>query len=98
MIECLFRTGYGHFVFTELQAHDLPHARVLTLKWDDDSQWDIRFDQGFGYWRSKANQPFPFERGIPKQLETIAEMDFPIGNAQYSNVSLHPTFIYIVKH
>ena len=98
VIECLFRTGYGHFVFTELQAHDLPHARVLTLKWDDDSQWDIRFDQGFGYWRSKANQPFPFERGIPKQLETIAEMDFPIGNAQYSNVSLHPTFIYIVKH
>ena len=97
VIECLFRTGYGNLVFTEHQAHELPHARVLTLKWDDGSKWDVRFDQGFGYWKSKTKEPFPFDRGVPKQLETIAEMDFNVSNAQYSNVKLHPTFIYIVK-
>jgi len=98
VIERLFRAGYGSFVFAELQAHDLPHARVLSLKWDDGTLWDIRFDQGFGYWKSKTKEPFPFDRGVPKQLETIAEMDFNVSNAQYSKVKLHPTFIYIVKH
>lgn len=97
VIEQIFQSGYGRFIFTEYKAYDLHHARVLELAWDDGTQWEIRLDQGFGYWRSKTKETFPFERGVPKQSEVLSEMSFNVINASNLSTKIHPTFIYIVK-
>jgi DEAD/DEAH box helicase domain-containing protein len=97
VIEQIFQSGYGRFIFTEYKAYDLHHARVLNLAWDDGTQWEIRLDQGFGYWRSKTKETFPFERGVPKQSEVLSEMSFNVINASNLSTKIHPTFIYIVK-
>lgn len=39
----------------------LQHARVMTIKFQNGEEVQIRFDQGFGYWRSKENIHFRFD-------------------------------------
>ncbi len=73
------------------ERRDLPHARELTLKWRDGRCCTLRLDQGFGYWWSAVNPPFPFERLPEQQAEALWKMDLTV---QAQNPK-HPTIVYV---
>ena len=41
---------------------DLLHTRMLTLRWPDGTGYEIRLDQGIGYWQTERRVPFPFDQ------------------------------------
>ena len=73
------------------ERRDLPHARELTLKWRDGRCCTLRLDQGFGYWWSPVNPPFPFDRLPERQAETLLQMALTV-QAQSPK---HPTIVYV---
>jgi len=85
---------FGQFNFSEKANADLPHARVLRLKWSDRAIWEIRLDQGMGYWRTGLRHPFPFDQCEDKQLAAIKSAS-PILEA---GNSLHPTYWYVFQN
>lgn len=62
--------SFPNLSWIERQTRELPHARELTLSWDNGESWSIRFDQGLGYWRtSRGIRPeFPFEADVTRQI------------------------------
>lgn len=68
-----FRGSFPNFHWSERLTRELPHARELTLSWDNGESWSIRFDQGLGYWRtSRGGRPeFPFEADITRQISKL---------------------------
>ncbi len=73
------------------ERRDLPHARELTLRWRDGRSCTLRLDQGFGYWCSPANSPFPFDRLPAQQAEALLQMVLTV-QAQSPK---HPTIVYV---
>lgn len=79
--------------------HELTHSRILIIKWDDDSETKLRFDQGFGYW-------FSLVEGF-SQKNKVLKYNFMSDKSLYSltkneaitvkNQKDTPTFIFI-KH
>ncbi|HEB70649.1 MAG TPA: DEAD/DEAH box helicase [Desulfobulbus sp.] len=41
---------------------DLLHTRMLTLRWPNGTGYEIRLDQGIGYWQTERRVPFPFDQ------------------------------------
>ncbi len=70
----------ANFVFNDqLTRRDLPHARTLTLKWADGTGYEIRLDQGVGYWRTDGGRvPFPFDQLAEHQASFLRKMDVAI--------------------
>lgn len=68
-----FFSALGRFELEERQKAQIPHARVLTLTWEDGAVWTLRMDQGVGYWRMArgASGRFPFESGVENQLDRL---------------------------
>ncbi|KPV39946.1 hypothetical protein AN478_07055 [Thiohalorhabdus denitrificans] len=75
--------------------HSVPHARILILEWTDGTKWEIRLDQGVGYWREDSAQvgSFPFMASISRQVTILGEANFQV-RPQHAH---HPTFWYALK-
>ena len=50
VIETWFSETWPNFKWHEAPSQKLPHARELTLTWNNGDCWTIRLDQGLGYW------------------------------------------------
>lgn len=82
----------GNLDFKEMSKNDLPHARMLRLHWSDSVSWNIRLDQGIGYWRvSRGSKAFPFDQDTDRQIAYLKELDVEIYGGSYS----YPTFWYV---
>ncbi len=68
------------FIFDDaLSRRDLPHARVLTLSWPDGTGYEIRLDQGVGYWGiDGGSAPFPFHQRAEHQAECLLKTQIAI--------------------
>jgi hypothetical protein len=91
-IEAWFRENWPAFIWREASSRELPHARELTLAWNDHDQWSVRLDQGFGYWRTapRIRPDFPFNSDVARQvgrLRQVSALVEPL-NAAY------PTYWY----
>ena len=82
----------GSLDFKEMPRNDLPHARMLRLHWPDHGAWNIRLDQGIGYWRvGRGSRGFPFDQGPDRQISFLKELDVEVYGGSYS----YPTFWYV---
>lgn len=73
--------------------HHTPHERFLRLDWGQGAQWEIRLDQGVGYWTpSGKGNYFPFEQNEAGQAETIRKGLVTVSARAPSN----STILYIV--
>lgn len=91
--EAIFGT-VGPIIFREEENSQLPHARILTLCWEDGASWSIRLDQGLGYWRTSNNPrlaPFPFDQTVTKQVTHANNLHFNVESSH----SQHPTYWYV---
>jgi DEAD/DEAH box helicase domain-containing protein len=91
-----FFSGFGRFELREKPKVQIPHARALTLTWEDGTIWVLRMDQGVGYWRvgRGASGRFPFQRGVEDQLDRLRKANLIVEG----DVSGHPTFWYCGQH
>jgi Lhr-like helicase len=73
VVQGWIRGSFPNLSWIERQTRELPHARELTLSWDNGESWSIRFDQGLGYWRtSRGIRPeFPFEAVVTRQISKL---------------------------
>jgi len=87
-----FFSDLGRFELQEMPKAQIPHARALTLTWDDGAIWALRMDQGVGYWRMGrgAGGRFPFQSGVDSQLERLRKANLMVEG----DVSGHPTYWY----
>jgi len=67
-------------------SHKPPHGRFMHLKWDDDQETIIRFDQGISYW-SCANKATWFDNLEPvdEQVESILKLSVGLSVKNYSD-------------
>lgn len=60
-----------------------PHARKLTIAYNDGSRAVLLFDQGFGYWRAQGNDQHNFRGGAAAQAKSLADSPtFISGNGE----------------
>jgi hypothetical protein len=73
VVERWFRETWQDFHWQEEANRDLPHARTLTLTWNDGECWSLRLDQGFGYWglAGRQTRDFPFDNSVERQLAAL---------------------------
>lgn len=90
--EALFKP-LGRFTFSEQANACLPHTRALQLEWADGAVWEIRLDQGLGYWRTAIREPFPFDQRETKQADA---MNAASPRLEASNPQ-HPTYWYLLR-
>jgi ATP-dependent helicase YprA (DUF1998 family) len=59
----------------ELEYNDdsAPHARKLTMTYDDGSSAVVLFDQGFGYWRARSGAQHNFRASATTQAQSLAD-------------------------
>ena len=82
----------GVLDFQEIPKNILPHARVLRLNWPDDVSWNIRLDQGVGYWHAgRGMKNFPFDKSTDRQTLYLKDLDIEIQGGSKS----YPTYWYI---
>ena len=82
----------GGLDFKEMPRNNLPHARMLRLHWSDRASWNIRLDQGIGYWRvGRGVKPFPFDQNTDRQITYLKELDVKV----YGGSLSYPTFWYV---
>jgi len=82
----------GALDFREMSKNDLPHARMFRLHWPDRVSWNIRLDQGIGYWRvDRGPKAFPFDQGTDRQIAYLKELDVKVYGGSHS----YPTFWYV---
>lgn len=95
VIRGLFSERFGDFSWEASRLHDVAHARLLSLCWADGEKWEIRLDQGLGYWQASQSPRswFPFGRSASEQLRSLRAADIEVREAS----TLHPTYWYIVK-
>lgn len=58
---------------------DAPHARKLTMAYDDGSLAVLLFDQGFGFWRAQSGDRHNFGLGAWTQAKSLAECSAFVG-------------------
>ncbi len=75
--------------------HELAHARLLSLEWEDGSCWQLRLDQGVGYWRAstQGNNHFPFQATSAHQAEALADARLVVNSVSNN----FPTYWHVVK-
>lgn len=75
VVETWFRETWPAFAWQEASSRDLPHARELTLLWNERECWMVRLDQGFGYWgaASRIRPEFPFESEAKRQIAKLQQ-------------------------
>lgn len=73
LVQLWLGASWPAFQWNEMPTRDLPHARELILRWDDNAVWSVRLDQGLGYWRpSRHIRPeFPFEADVARQIAKL---------------------------
>jgi DEAD/DEAH box helicase domain-containing protein len=82
----------GGLNFKEMPRNKLPHARMLRLHWSDRASWNIRLDQGIGYWRvDRGVKPFPFDQATDRQIAYLNELNVKVYGGSHS----YPTFWYV---
>ncbi|SDX49204.1 ATP-dependent helicase YprA, contains C-terminal metal-binding DUF1998 domain [Allochromatium warmingii] len=87
-----FGAQWPNFTWNEKPTRELPHARELTLTWNDGQTWSMRLDQGFGYWRvvRQIGPEFPFEADVTRQLAKLRSTN-PVIEAMTVD---YPTYWY----
>ena len=87
VIETWFAETWPMFIWQEASSRTLPHARKLTLIWNESDCWTVRLDQGFGYWGSapRIRPEFPFDREPARQIAKLRQTNLMIEplNADY---------------
>ena len=75
VIETWFAETWPTFIWHEASSRTLPHARELTLIWDNRDRWTLRLDQGFGYWGAspRIRPEFPFDREPARQITKLQQ-------------------------
>jgi len=75
VIETWFAEMWPNFIWQEASSRTLPHARELTLIWNDRDCWTMRLDQGFGYWGAapRIRPEFPFDREPARQIAKLQQ-------------------------
>jgi hypothetical protein len=73
-----------HFRFeVEYDDAQAPHARMLTLDYDDGSRAVVLLDQGFGYWRAQSGEDHNFRAGAATQAKSLVDSPaFVAGNGE----------------
>ena len=83
--ECIKQTGLN-VVFNSINKHNMPHARTMSLTFDDESTVTIWLDQGFGYWWVDRQDPqnlLPATWDAAKQAEEIIKGSWVLNSGQY---------------
>ncbi|NJM12024.1 MAG: DUF1998 domain-containing protein [Synechococcaceae cyanobacterium SM1_2_3] len=77
-IETWFTETWPNFKWREMPLQKLPHARELTLTWNNNDCWIIRLDQGLGYWgiAPGLRPEFPFDYDVAQQIEKLRKNCF----------------------
>src|SRR5258708_25978877 len=71
----------------------LSHARIMKLQFENDSVFEIRFDQGMGYWTAELpNQDYPFNFTVSRQLQWLNQYAGRITVQGYQN---YPTHLFL---
>nr|WP_281283498.1 helicase-related protein [Thiospirochaeta perfilievii] len=82
--------------FTVIDQRNLPHGRVLTITWDNNTKTEIIFDQGVGAWKpsytDRELKYFPFHSDIQKQIIELKERDKKVYLRRYEE---WPTYITV---
>lgn len=73
------------------ESRELSHARKLTLYFSNETQIEINFDQGMGYWRLNSYARYPFNQVVDGQLEWIEKHGYA---AQVQNDGDFTTFMF----
>jgi len=74
----------------EAPKQDTPHARELSLRWQDGATWRLRLDEGFGFFRALGGQTnFPFSKPEAEQGKTLAM-------AKFGLVAANPSHLYVL--
>lgn len=94
VVEQVF-TRFGRCNWVEEPRQSLPHARLLQLDWRDGPGWELRFDQGVGYWREGGRRPtaFPFMATPEQQAQSIRHARIRVAASSPE----HATYWYVVK-
>ncbi|HRD50380.1 MAG TPA: hypothetical protein PL166_12400, partial [Candidatus Contendobacter sp.] len=86
-IETWFSETWSNLKWGEAPLQKLPHARELTLTWNNGDCWAVRLDQGFGYWGAApgVRPEFPFDNDVAQQVEKLRRSCFLLEplNADY---------------
>ena len=92
VVETWFAETWPILTWQEARSRDLSHARELALLWNESECWNVRLDQGFGYWGAAAHTrpEFPFGSETGRQIAKLRQTHVMIEvfNAGY------PTYWY----
>lgn len=93
-VTSLFGNLFPQFEWSEADRNTVPHSRELTLDWGGGKRWEIRLDQGVGYWEveNKERVHFPFSSSPARQLTDLVGARFNVLPRQAG----HPTYWYCV--
>lgn len=56
-------------------TRDLPHARLLVLRWSNSTQTEIHLDQGFGFLHMQGRPAFDFGAPVTEQAKRLRKKD-----------------------
>lgn len=83
-------------VNTVSSVWEIPHSRVLTIEWEDNSQTQLILDQGVGYW--KANTFSSIQKEHDFYLDAEGQLSDLLGKTsdmKVVNSASWPTFIVV---
>lgn len=83
-------------VNTVSSVWEIPHSRVLTIEWEDNSQTQLILDQGVGYW--KANTYSSVQKEHDFYLDAEGQLSDLLGKTsdmKVVNSASWPTFIVV---
>ncbi|WP_031564567.1 DEAD/DEAH box helicase [Rheinheimera texasensis] len=83
-------------VNTVSSVWEIPHSRVLTIEWEDNSQTQLLLDQGVGYW--KANTYSSVQKEHDFYLDAEGQLSDLLGKTsdmKVVNSASWPTFVVV---
>lgn len=83
--ECIKQTRLD-IRFNSISKYDMPHARTMSLTFDDETTVTIWLDQGFGYWWVDKQDPqnlLPASWDAAKQAEEIVKGNWVLKSGQW---------------
>jgi len=85
-------------VNTVSSVWEIPHSRVLTIEWEDNSQTQLILDQGVGYWRADTYSSIQKEHDFYLDAEgQLSELLGKTSDMKVVNSASWPTFIVVKK-
>jgi hypothetical protein len=91
--EYIYQTGYD-LEFLSTEKRNLPHARIMTLTFEDKTKVKLFLDQGFGYWNINYHNPgngYPFNENYKIQAKAIKGSECLIKSAMW------PTVLFVIE-